>query len=333
MWSMQMTIFWIYSCSVSLTRKRFFFYICVELSSSFFIDSDVVAISRSVAFMVVERQRLVFRIEAIERLLVNSVFFLLSINSISCSDQFNFRATAGSRFRMPQIKAKPNLDTLKVSVSFMRVWEIERERAIFLASRSICVYVSMLSSCRPMQCIRASNMDQVLVRMARAQWPGGRWWTWSTIDRMVWAHRMERLHSRNAAKSTTITYQTTRRVYSPSKRRFSAGHFRGMGIILWPPVKVNFDCIHLLASDALNRYFVFSISFPHLPHTMTDSVIRIHDSSTPQYKRVNEIAAKNINWCILDVAFSPNGQYFAYSTWSSSSKYTSARHSTIFNRF
>lgn len=31
------------------------------------------------------------------------------------SDQFNFRPTAGSRFRMPQIKAKPNLDILKVS--------------------------------------------------------------------------------------------------------------------------------------------------------------------------------------------------------------------------
>lgn len=75
--------------------------------------------------------------------------------------------------------------------------------------------------------------------------------------------------------------------------------------------KIDFDIIRT------DRYLVIP-SPSHLLHT--DSVIRVHDSSTPQYKRVNEIAAKNINWCILDVAFSPNGQYFAYSTWSSSSK-------------
>lgn len=180
-----------------------------------------------------------------------------------------------------------------------------------------------MSSCRPMRCIRASNMDQVLVRIAAARWPSGHWWTWSTIDKMARVDRAVRSRNRNAVKSTTITYQTTRRVYFPSKRRFSAGHFHGMGIILWPPVKVNCDCIHLLAFDSLNWLFVFFFDFlppPHLWDPMTDSVIRIHDSSTPQYKRVNEIAAKNINWCILDVAFSPNGQYFAYSTWSSSSK-------------
>lgn len=90
-----------------------------------------------------------------------------------------------------------------------------------------------------------------------------------------------------------------------------------MEIVLSPPVKVIF-----LVFFGPTAVFIHFVSRPVSPvvFTMTDSVIRVHDSSTPQYKRVNEIAAKNINWCILDVGFSPNGQYFAYSTWSSSSK-------------
>lgn len=74
----------------------------------------------------------------------------------------------------------------------------------------------------------------------------------------------------------------------------------------------------LLTFYSFHNYLLFH--FTHTYNNMADSVIRVHDSSTPHYKRVNEIAAKNINWCILDVGFSPNGQYFAYSTWSSCSK-------------
>lgn len=85
---------------------------------------------------------------------------------------------------------------------------------------------------------------------------------------------------------------------------------------IWQFVRLMFLCF----------FFLSCIRLCPPPHrfpdilVMTDSVIRVHDSSTPQYKRVNEITAKNINWCILDVGFSPNGQYFAYSTWSSSSE-------------
>lgn len=331
MWSMQMTIFWIYSCSVSLTRKRFFFYICVELSSSFFIDSDVVAISRSVAFMVVERQRLVFRIEAIERLLVNSVFFLLSINSISCSDQFNFRATAGSRFRMPQIKAKPNLDTLKVSVSFMRVWEIERESDIFSQSIYLCILVDVvfLQTNAVYQSIKygsgfGSDGTSPVAR-------------WSLVDMIN--NRQNGMGAQNGAFTQPQRCKINnnyipnykKSLFSVEKKIF-CGTFSRDGNHFVTASQGKFR-LHSFVGIWRVELISFSISFPHLPHTMTDSVIRIHDSSTPQYKRVNEIAAKNINWCILDVAFSPNGQYFAYSTWSSSSKYTSARHSTIFNRF
>ncbi|XP_070491342.1 DDB1- and CUL4-associated factor 11 [Chironomus tepperi] len=47
-----------------------------------------------------------------------------------------------------------------------------------------------------------------------------------------------------------------------------------------------------------------------------DQEIRIFDSSTSNYKTLNHINAKHVSWCILDIAFSPCSQYFAYSTWS-----------------
>ena len=47
-----------------------------------------------------------------------------------------------------------------------------------------------------------------------------------------------------------------------------------------------------------------------------DQEIRIFDSSTSNYTQVNHLSAKHVSWCILDIAFSPCSQYFAYSTWS-----------------
>lgn len=47
-----------------------------------------------------------------------------------------------------------------------------------------------------------------------------------------------------------------------------------------------------------------------------DHVLRVLDSSNPGYRRVNRIQAKDVGWCIIDVAFSPDDQYFVYSTWS-----------------
>lgn len=47
-----------------------------------------------------------------------------------------------------------------------------------------------------------------------------------------------------------------------------------------------------------------------------DQVVRIFDSSTPNYHHVNYINARHVSWCLLDIAFSPCDQFFAYSTWS-----------------
>ena len=57
---------------------------------------------------------------------------------------------------------------------------------------------------------------------------------------------------------------------------------------------------------------------------ISDSVIRLYDATTNKYKSINEVSAKDVNWCILDIAFSPDGEYFVYSTWSSCCKYLCA---------
>lgn len=67
----------------------------------------------------------------------------------------------------------------------------------------------------------------------------------------------------------------------------------------------------------LNSYFNNFVQFQR----DTDNMIRIHDSTTMRYKCQNEIIAKDVNWCILDIAFSPGSEYFVYSTWSSCRKY------------
>lgn len=46
-----------------------------------------------------------------------------------------------------------------------------------------------------------------------------------------------------------------------------------------------------------------------------DHLLRVFDSSTTKYRRINEIEARDVSWCILDITFSPNDEYFAYSTW------------------
>ncbi|XP_055644897.1 DDB1- and CUL4-associated factor 11 [Toxorhynchites rutilus septentrionalis] len=46
-----------------------------------------------------------------------------------------------------------------------------------------------------------------------------------------------------------------------------------------------------------------------------DSRIRIFDATTSRYRMTRQIEAKNVSWSILDIDFSPDGEYFVYSTW------------------
>ncbi|XP_055387076.1 DDB1- and CUL4-associated factor 11 isoform X2 [Condylostylus longicornis] len=47
-----------------------------------------------------------------------------------------------------------------------------------------------------------------------------------------------------------------------------------------------------------------------------DHFIRVFDSSKGTYHRINKIQAQEVHWCIVDLDFSPCGEYFVYSTWS-----------------
>lgn len=46
-----------------------------------------------------------------------------------------------------------------------------------------------------------------------------------------------------------------------------------------------------------------------------DSRIRVFDATTSRYPLVNQLEAKNVSWSVLDIDFSPDGEFFVYSTW------------------
>ncbi|EDO46488.1 predicted protein, partial [Nematostella vectensis] len=47
-----------------------------------------------------------------------------------------------------------------------------------------------------------------------------------------------------------------------------------------------------------------------------DEVIRLYDTTKGQFKKFHSIQARDIGWSIIDTAFSPDQQYFIYSSWS-----------------
>ncbi|KAL1518063.1 hypothetical protein ABEB36_001744 [Hypothenemus hampei] len=49
-----------------------------------------------------------------------------------------------------------------------------------------------------------------------------------------------------------------------------------------------------------------------------DRHIRLYDSRDISYKMIKSVRARDMGWSIIDVAFSPDGENFVYSTWSSS---------------
>jgi len=52
--------------------------------------------------------------------------------------------------------------------------------------------------------------------------------------------------------------------------------------------------------------------------TFSDGFVRIYDGAKGTYHLLNRIRARDVEWSIIDADFSPNGQHFAYSTWSRS---------------
>lgn len=51
-----------------------------------------------------------------------------------------------------------------------------------------------------------------------------------------------------------------------------------------------------------------------------DRAIRIYDTSGGNFKKFKKIMARDVGWSILDTAFSPDGRFVVYSSWSECSK-------------
>ncbi|CAG9771030.1 unnamed protein product [Ceutorhynchus assimilis] len=51
---------------------------------------------------------------------------------------------------------------------------------------------------------------------------------------------------------------------------------------------------------------------------ISDRQLRLFNSRDNSYEMFHMITARDVGWSVLDVAFSPNAQFFVYSTWSSS---------------
>uniref|UniRef100_A0A0K8RJE6 Putative ddb1-and cul4-associated factor 11 n=1 Tax=Ixodes ricinus TaxID=34613 RepID=A0A0K8RJE6_IXORI len=47
-----------------------------------------------------------------------------------------------------------------------------------------------------------------------------------------------------------------------------------------------------------------------------DCMIRIYDTKQATFREVKSISARDVGWSILDMAVSPNGAHFVYSSWS-----------------
>ncbi|XP_050301747.1 DDB1- and CUL4-associated factor 11 [Anthonomus grandis grandis] len=63
---------------------------------------------------------------------------------------------------------------------------------------------------------------------------------------------------------------------------------------------------------------IFSESGDTFVTASQDRMIGLYDSSTGFYKMQKRIKARDVGWSIIDVALSPKGDQFVYSTWSSS---------------
>lgn len=165
---------------------------------------------------------------------------------------------------------------------------------------------------------------------------------------MALATNKEHSYSPNDANLVIISFQILKNQSCHMMPKYFAEHSRrGMATISLRPVKVSsvypifthslylrkgqFICIFWTFSINVSKktpttttteqYAVFIYCFCFfLPFIRLDNMIRIYDSTTVRYKCVNEIIARDMNWCILDIAFSPGSEYFIYSTWSSCCK-------------
>ncbi|KAH8373097.1 hypothetical protein KR009_011661 [Drosophila setifemur] len=74
----------------------------------------------------------------------------------------------------------------------------------------------------------------------------------------------------------------------------------------------------LMSLDSKVFVTKFNRSGSKLLTACQDGYVRIYDGAKGTYHLLNRIRARDVEWSIIDADFSPDGQHFAYSTWSRS---------------
>ncbi|ALC41425.1 CG9945 [Drosophila busckii] len=101
---------------------------------------------------------------------------------------------------------------------------------------------------------------------------------------------------------------------APSTDSFSCSQQRYFANMYIP----NQKSTRILSLDAKVFVTKFNKSGDKLITACQDGFVRIYDGSKGTYHLLNRIHARDVQWCITDADFSPDGQHFAYSTWSRS---------------
>jgi hypothetical protein len=66
----------------------------------------------------------------------------------------------------------------------------------------------------------------------------------------------------------------------------------------------------------INSFFnIFDVVFP------ADRNLRVYSTAEGKFQLLKTIQARDVGWSILDTAFSPDGNYVVYSSWSECRKF------------
>ncbi|XP_030387018.1 DDB1- and CUL4-associated factor 11 isoform X2 [Scaptodrosophila lebanonensis] len=101
---------------------------------------------------------------------------------------------------------------------------------------------------------------------------------------------------------------------SPGIASFSSNQQRNIANMYIPNQKT----ARLMSLDSKVYVTKFNKSGTKLLTACQDGFVRIYDGSKGTYHLLTRINARDVQWSIIDADFSPNGQHFAYSTWSRS---------------
>ncbi|KAH8290419.1 hypothetical protein KR054_002821 [Drosophila jambulina] len=125
------------------------------------------------------------------------------------------------------------------------------------------------------------------------------------------------LHPDNRWNLVRALQQRENGLASPRSASFSTNQQRYISNLYIP----NKKSTRLMSLDSKVFVTKFNRSGSKLLTACQDGFVRIYDGAKGTYHLLNRIRARDVEWSIIDADFSPNGQHFAYSTWSRSCRW------------